>query len=334
MTQLSVMSEDDSDDSDEMDDFNDDIDKVVEVFVGQDNDDDAPSDVEQDDDESNESTTDSVQDLLLYVQSLGAITGRGEFASKDQHRSAKDVIEQLVAQAPAVTNESQLQGRWELVYCSTQLFRSSPFFMAGRAVCQDGDQADQYNWFCDMHRKALAISTIKSVRQVIGNGRLTSEFEVSAGAIPFLNDLTPFSYSGGLPLTIEGAIVSTADIVDTTITGSSAAWELFMDTVEIKGSNLPILRQLLDSDKVQLDSRSLSQRLEQLNADYQPPRPIFRNVFVNDKFRVSQDQDNHYFVYVKTSTDTAPTEYNNVDADLGILGLLEGFNDAVTKFYL
>ena len=54
-----------------------------------------------------------------------------------------------------------------------------------------------------MHRAALAISTIGVVRQVIASdGKLTNEFEVKVGAIPFLSDLTPFRYSGGLPLTI------------------------------------------------------------------------------------------------------------------------------------
>ena len=40
-----------------------------------------------------------------------------------------------------------------------------------------------------------------------------AQFEVSAGAVPFLSDAAPFlSYSGGLPFTITGSIVSTATI--------------------------------------------------------------------------------------------------------------------------
>merc|ERR1711988_392523 len=96
--------------------------------------------------------------------------------------------------------EKLQQGTWELVYCSTQLFRQSPFFMAGRSTCTTEVQIAQYNWFCDMHRKALAISQIKNVRQIITDTLLISEFEVEVGAIPFLNDFTPFSYSGGWPV--------------------------------------------------------------------------------------------------------------------------------------
>ena len=41
---------------------------------------------------------------------------------------------------------------------------------------------------------------------------MVNEFEVKAGAVPFLSDFTPFSYSGALPVTVDGAIVSFADV--------------------------------------------------------------------------------------------------------------------------
>ena len=37
-------------------------------------------------------------------------------------------------------------GTWDLIFSDTQLFRSSPFFMAGRAVCADGAEAQRYDW--------------------------------------------------------------------------------------------------------------------------------------------------------------------------------------------
>ncbi|GKY92957.1 hypothetical protein MPSEU_000264500 [Mayamaea pseudoterrestris] len=269
-------------------------------------------------------------DLILYLQSLGAITGRGEFASKFQKDSAIHVIEQLEAlnDTPQPTMSPLMLGKWELVYSSTQLFRSSPFFMAGRSVCKTEAQAAQYNWFCDMHRKALAMSSIGAVRQIVSPTRLTSEFEVRAGTVPFLNDYTPFSYSGGLPFSIDGAIVSTADLE-----AFGNAWLLSLDTVEIKGSNVPGLRQLLDQ-KFKLQSRSLGKFLEQNIKSYSNPRPAFRTTFLSKQFRISRDEDNHAFVYVKTSDSYEPTDYSKVDADLGVGRLLEGFNDAFTKLYI
>lgn len=275
----------------------------------------------------------NIKENLSFLQTLGAITGRGEFASKDQRASAAKVVAELEAVNPTKSPTRQaamIQGRWDLVYSSTELFRSSPFFMAGREVCRTEREAQQYNWFCTMHRKALAISTITGVRQVVSDTRLVSEFEVKAGAIPFLSDFTPFKYSGGLPVTIDGSIVSSADL---TPLADGSGWELYLDTVEIKGSNLPGVRQVLDNG-LKLESRRLGDFLEKSVADYRNPRPVFSTTFLNDQFRISRDVDGHVFCYVKTSEDPTPTDYSAIDADLGVLRLLEGFNDAITRFYI
>jgi hypothetical protein len=269
---------------------------------------------------------------LLQLLQLAAATGRGEFASAHQKETAARYIDQLEANNPTAqpTTTSSIRGTWELVYTDTQLFRSSPFFMAGRAVCTNQDQAKQYDWFCDMHRAALAISNILNVRQIITATSMISEFEVKAGAIPFLRDFTPFSYSGGMPVTIGGAIVSTADI---TPTNNGKAWELYMDTVQIKGSNIPGIRQLLDQS-LQLQSRRLASVLESAISGYKTPKPVFETTFLSKTIRISRDQDDKVFVYVKVSDKMEATDYSNVMPDFGVTKLLEGFNDAVTKFYL
>jgi len=269
---------------------------------------------------------------LASLLRIAASTGRGEFARADQKETAAELIATLEANnpTPEPTNSPMINGRWELVYSSTQLFRSSPFFMAGRAVCSTQDQADQYDWFCDMHRKALAISNIGTVRQVISPTLMVSEFEVKVGAVPFLNDFTPFSYSGGLPLTIDGSIVSQADI---TPTADGKSWELLMDTVQIKGSNIPGLRTILDNG-LQLQSRGLGSFLENNLDGYTNPRPIFETTYLSDAIRISRDQDGKIFVYAKEADETTTTDYSKVEADLGVLKLLGGFNDAITKFYI
>jgi hypothetical protein len=145
-----------------------------------------------------------VEETIIKLIQIGASTGRGEFANQYQQDQASELISTLELKnpTPEPTKSPLMKGRWELLYSSTQLFRSSPFFMAGRAVCSTPEQAKQYDWFCDMHRKSLAISTIGQVRQIVSNTRLVSEFEVNVGAVPFLSDFAPFRYSGGLPVSI------------------------------------------------------------------------------------------------------------------------------------
>ena len=181
-------------------------------------DDEAPSDVasmveeehpnKNDDSLSTSSGLEKVErDLILAkLLAISAATDRGQLADADEKEQISNLVQEIEALTSSTTTptlqDSMMSGTWDLVYSDTQLFRSSPFFMAGRAVCQTPEEAQQYDWFCDMHRAALAISTIGKVRQVVdtATSKLISEFEVKVGSIPFLNDYTPFSYSGGLPV--------------------------------------------------------------------------------------------------------------------------------------
>jgi hypothetical protein len=292
----------------------------------------------------------AIQNLILRI---AASTDRGQNANLEQKERISQLITSLVHEQKHITTTtvgegtdiiipSYLSGTWELLYSNTQLFRSSPFFMAGRATCTTPEQAAQYDWFCDMHRAALAISTIGSVRQIINSssGRLVNEFEVKVGAVPFLSDILgpTIRYSGGLPFTIDGAIVSTADITKTMYNNQNNSmmleWELFMDTVEIKGSNIPLLRTLLDTNNVVLKSRDLSKVLEDTIDTYKVPKPIIRTIYVNDDIRIVKDVDDNVFIYAKVSDSEEMTDYSYVLPDLGVASLLERFNDAVTKIYL
>jgi hypothetical protein len=297
-------------------------------------------------------------ELKAELLSLAAASNRGEVATAAELTAARDLVRRLELASPIdePTTSPAVLGTWELVFSDTQLFRSSPFFMAGRATCEDGVQAEQYDWFCDMHRAALSISTIGKVRQVVSASAVVSEFEVSAGAVPFLSDFVPFlSYSGGLPGTITGAIVSTASIES----NLGGAWRLLMDTVEIKGSNLPLIRQVrahgrlhargtrahaarvrrrpptchrpahasrtqvLDAG-LKLQTRSLGGTLDQLLPGYSNPEPLFTTTYLDSTLRISRDQDGKLFVYVKRSDATEPTDYSGVAADLGVASLLQG----------
>ncbi len=117
-----------------------------------------------------------------------------------------------------------------------------------------------------------------------------NEFEVRVGAVPFLSDFLPgLRYSGGLSFTIDGAIVSTANAAAPSSSSDyddAAEWELHMDTVEIKGSNVPILRNLLDSENVALRSRDLSKVLEDNVDGYEVPKPVLRTTYVDDGMRI------------------------------------------------
>ena len=238
----------------------------------------------------------SVQDLKSRLLQIAALTNRGENIQEKQQALALSLVEAIERRNtvinPATSND--ILGVWDLAYSNTYLFRSSPFFMAARAVCQDGAEADTFNRFCKLHREALAFTSIGAVKQIVSESSLRSEFETNVAALP------------GLPVVIRGTIgwltacmyfnfalfmlytcarfhctysamslaVSTADIESR----QGGAWTLFMDRVRIKegSSNVPVLGGLLNSF-AGLDSRRLSTLLQSLPLSSQrslSPRPV------------------------------------------------------------
>ena len=115
---------------------------------------------------SKEDVSSEVAELKQAVLKLGVTTCRGERASAAEKATLRRLVMQLIGARTQAMKGLSCEGEWDLVMSDTQLFRSSPFFMAGRAVVRDGEQADQFNWFCDQHRAALDFSQIGRVRQV------------------------------------------------------------------------------------------------------------------------------------------------------------------------
>lgn len=218
--------------------------------------------------------------LKTALLALAARTNRGEIASEMEKDRARELICGLESFNP--TSDPALSdlclGKWELVFGSTQLFRSSPFFMAARAVCKEGREAASFNQFCDLHRDALAFTQIGKVLQIVTEDKLISEFETKVAVLP------------GAPLVVRGTIVSESDIVGRT----AESWELYMDKIKIKGSNLPIAGSFFETFGG-LPIRTLGEQIEQRSGPR--PRPIFRTYYVDKHMRISRDQDDNFFVY-------------------------------------
>ena len=87
---------------------------------------------------------------------------------------------------------------------------------------------------------------------------------------------------------MDGAICSSADI---TPTEDGTAFDVLMDTVDIKGSNIPGLRQILDNGFLTLKSRNVATFLEETSSrlesimgvavNYKTPRPVFSTIVAN-----------------------------------------------------
>jgi len=174
-----------------------------------------------------------------------------------------------------------------------------------------------------MHRKALAISRIGPVEQLIFlDGRVVNEFNTIVGSVPFLT-----GYSGGLPFEIEGCIVSEG----TMEVGEDGKTLVGMKNVRIKGSNIPGLRGILDGENAVLDTGKLGDFIESVNSTYDNPKASLTTVYLSKDVRIVEDMDGIYYCYVRVGEGTEETDFKGREADFGVIGLLESFNDNVLK---
>jgi len=164
------------------------------------------------------------RELLL----LASITDRGEFASSEEIDIIIDLVTQLEALNPTPDPASNCVGEWDLALSSTQLFRSSPFFLSIRAAL--AEEKTLANNFFDLHDKATTVSRIGRVRQTVTPNKLISEVDLEVGMAP------------GIPIRIKGTVRTTAGLKVT----SPESWELRVSTTEVKGSNIPLFNQFLE----------------------------------------------------------------------------------------
>ena len=130
----------------------------------------------------------------------------------------------------------------------------SPFF-------QNPDQAMQCSWFCGIHR-AAPLAWYVRLLPPMGNWLMNLKSGLERYH-SFQTIAIPSKYVEGLPMTNDGAIVSSVGVTPT----AGGEWELFINAVEMKRSKRMILRNVLDSDSAVLKSRDLLRKLK-ANVDF------------------------------------------------------------------
>jgi len=247
----------------------------------------------------------AVKDTKMALLTLGVTTCRGEFASEEDKAELRRLVDKLLAaNGDGVSPRAQFEGSWDLIMSNTHLFRSSPFFMAGRSLLSGESQVAKFNEWCDLHRAALAFSQIGRVRQIVGDEQLRSEFQVKAG-------LSTLFF--GFPVVVKGWIVTTADVLSPKdarkdsgvaqddVEENGNMCRLAVRSVQVKESNVPYLRDALDT-WLQLPIQSLSSLLRNtpFNVERWRPEPVLRTWYLDETMRVSVDQDDNIFVYVRS----------------------------------
>jgi hypothetical protein len=213
------------------------------------------------------------RELLL----LASVTNRGEFASREEKDILVDLVTQLEALNPSADPARQCLGEWDLCLCSTQAFRSSPFFQSIRAIFGNDSNAMIAENAFNLHDQATSVGKVGKVRQSVkGDMELVSEVDLEVGLM------------GGLPFALKGTVVTTASI---DITGPET-WETRVKTTQVKGSNLPFLDQFLDDNPVEVPVGDI---YEKVRGDI--PAAILKTFYIDEGLRITRDVDDNFYVF-------------------------------------
>ena len=207
---------------------------------------------------------------------LASVTDRGEYATKDEQNMVVDLISQLEALNPTADPASNCGGEWDLCLSSTQFFRSSPFFQSIRVALGDENKAVANNFF-DLHDRATSASRYGRVRQRITSDKLISEVDLLLG-VP------------GIPVRIQGTVI-TESALEVVAPGTM---QVSVISTQVKGSNIPLVNQLMDSLKLELPVGDFYKTVQG-----QVPAVSLRTFYVDEAIRITRDIDDNFFVFTR-----------------------------------
>ena len=217
-------------------------------------------------------------------------TDRGLFGFSSRKGKITSLIRDLEGLNP-VSNpaESALNmGTWELIYSDTNFFLTSPFFLARQDACSAARGGKAFARYMTSLQSSSSLGSIGTVRQIITESELISEINTISDSI-------------------DGAIVSTASIRPTL---SGRAWDMSLSSLEVRGSNTFVVRQLMDiKNGSNLPGGDVLKR----------SRALLETTYLDGSTRVSRDAAGGASVFRKILDGTNPTDFRYlVGADCGI----------------
>ena len=257
----------------------------------------------------------SAEQLKRQILRLGALTDRGQllfpqkaYAPLDLYNAGhkEDIVEAVEALAKTKegtpVDPALMNGEWECVLATKQIFRSSPFFMAiqdafGDATFGDSKSSEVFFRLHDLQVMSWGASTVGRVAQRIDmdNETMESDFDT----ILFRSTVIPILGWFKLLPTFGGRVVSFADRVKLDPESGRIDLELQKTRVERK-EGIPepplFLPWFLDRDY----PVNAVWKLLPWNKGRAPTATTYVK-YVDEDFRVMVDRDGQYFVYCKVA---------------------------------
>jgi len=226
----------------------------------------------------------AVASLLASLEEEIDGTDRGLFSFSSRKGKIASLIRELEGlcpiDSPAVSRLNV--GTWELIYSDTNFFLTSPFFLARQDLCSSARGERAFARYITNLQSSSSLGTIGTVRQIVTESELISEIDIISDSI-------------------DGAVVSTASIRPTL---SGRAWDVSLSSLEVRGSNTFVVRQLID-----IKNGSNLPGGELLFGS----RALLETTYLDGNTRISRDAVGRVLVFRKTSDGTSPSDYKYLD---------------------
>ena len=240
------------------------------------------------------------KDLKALIYQIAAATDRGQRMNamiapmyRDKLVEMQKVVEALLPLSEEIT-ESSIEGEWELIYSTVELFRSSPFFLAIEKALNDKSKSDLFFKLHLLQVGSFGLSTVGRVGQYLdfNKGEMISTFDTTIfglTTIPILGWFKLLPTFGGRVTTLANELQLKDNI-------------LSMDLEKTKVSEVDGL------GKIPFFNSILMERWYPVKAVWnllpwnkENPNCEINVIYVDEDLRINQDLHGALFVYIRPS---------------------------------
>ena len=240
------------------------------------------------------------KDLKALVYQLAAATDRGQRMNemiapmyKEKSLEMKKLVQALVPLSDEITEKS-IEGEWELIYSSVELFRSSPFFLAIEKALNNKVKSDLFFKLHLLQVGSFGLSTVGRVGQYLNfnKGEMISAFDTTIfglTTIPILGWFKLLPTFGGRVITLAKGL----KLKDK---------KLYMELEKTKVSEVDGLGKIPILDSILMERwYPVSTVWKFLPWNKESPNCEVNVIYVDDDLRIIRDMHGALFVYIRPS---------------------------------
>ena len=240
----------------------------------------------------------NIDELKKNIYKIAALTDRGQRLNKliapmyqDKSKEILEIIKSLESLNFKVSEES-LSGRWELIFSTVELFRSSPFFLAIEKALNNEFKSNLFFKLHQLQVGSFGLSTIGKITQNIDFEK--KEFISSFDTIIF--GLTTIPILGWFKLlpTFGGSVITLADELNLKDN------LLQMNLLKTKVSKVEGLNKIPIFSKLLMDRwYPVKEVWRKLPWNKEIPSCELTIIYLDEEIRVMKDIYGSIFIYIR-----------------------------------